>query len=289
MISTRLEKGMFSNMSQIHWFPGHMKKALNEIEAKIKLVDIVIEILDARAPLSSINPEFENKTQNKKKIIIFSKADLADQKETQEWKQYFEKSGVLPLILNLNDPKSEKIIANEVRRLGEEKHAKEKAKGMKPQPLKTMIIGIPNVGKSSLINRLARRSAAGVQNKPGYTRGEQFIKVNNDFILLDTPGILPMNYEDKSKATNLALLGSIREEILPNEDLALYLINYLYKNYPNALENRFGINDLSDFEEVITLICHKRGLLSDKERAYSLLLKEFKEGKLGQISLEKAL
>ena len=289
MISIKLEKGMFSNMSQIHWFPGHMKKALNEIEAKIKLVDIVIEILDARAPLSSINPEFENKTQNKKKIIIFSKADLADQKETLRWKQYFEKSGVLPLILNLNDPKSEKIIANEVRRLGEEKHAKEKAKGMKPQPLKTMIIGIPNVGKSSLINRLAKRSAAGVQNKPGYTRGEQFIKVNNDFILLDTPGILPMNYEDKSKATNLALLGSIREEILPNEDLALYLINYLYKNYPNALENRFGITDLSDFEEVITLICQKRGLLSDKERAYSLLLKEFKEGKLGQISLEKAI
>ena len=274
-------------MSQIHWFPGHMKKALNEIEAQIKLVDIVIEILDARAPISSINPEFEKRIQNKKKIVIFSKTDLADPVETAKWEQFFKKTVDSLLILNLNEPKSEKIIANEVKRLGAEKHAKEAAKGMKPQALKTMIIGIPNVGKSSLINRLAKRSAAGVQNKPGYTRGEQFIKVNNDFILLDTPGVLPMNYDDKTKATNLALLGSIREEILPNEDLAIYLIKYLNKFYPNALEVRFGVTDLSDFEAVINTICQKRGLLNDKERAYSLLLKEFKEGKLGRISLEK--
>ena len=276
-------------MSQIHWFPGHMKKALNEIEAKIKLVDIVIEILDARAPLSSINPEFEKRIQNKKKIIIFSKADLADPIETQKWEQYFKKSVDSLLILNLNEQKSEKIIANEVKRLGEEKHKKEIAKGMKPQPLKTMIIGIPNVGKSSLINRLAKRSAAGVQNKPGYTRGEQYIKVNNDFILLDTPGILPMNYDDKKTAINLALLGSVREEILPNEDLAVYLIKYLNKNYPNSLKERFDVDDLSDFEKVIDQISNRRGLLGNKEKAYSLLLKEFKEGKLGRISLEKAL
>ena len=276
-------------MNQIHWFPGHMKKALNEIEAKIKLVDIVIEILDARAPLSSINPDFEKRIQNKKRIVIFSKADLADPNETQKWQQHFLKSVDSLLILNLNDPKSEKVIASEVKKLGAEKHAKEISKGMKPQPLKTMIIGIPNVGKSSLINRLAKRSAAGVQNKPGYTRGEQFIKVNNDFILLDTPGVLPMNYDDRNTAINLALVGSVREDILPNEDLAVYLIKYLSKNYPNALENRFGITDLSNFEEVIRLICQKRGLLNDNERAYSLLLKEFKEGKLGPISLEKSL
>lgn len=275
-------------MAQIHWFPGHMKKALNEIEAKIKLVDIVIEILDARAPLSSINPEFEKRVQNKKRIFVLSKSDLADPIETQKWEQYFKKSVDSLLILNLNEPKSTHIIANEVKRLGAEKHAKEISKGMKPQPLKTMIIGIPNVGKSSLINRLAKRSAAGVQNKPGYTRGEQFIKVNNDFILLDTPGILPMNYDNKSKAINLALLGSIREEILPNEDLSIYLIKYLNKFYPEALKDRFGINDLSDFSFVIAEICKRRGLLNDNERAYSLLLKEFKDGKLGHISLEKA-
>ena len=278
---------------QIHWFPGHMKKALNEIEAKIKLVDIVIEILDARAPLSSINPEFEKRIQNKKRIVVFSKADLADPEETKKWEAHFKKSVDSLLILNLNDAKSTNIISNEVKRLGIEKHQKEMAKGMKPQPLKTMIIGVPNVGKSSLINRLAKRTAAGVQNKPGYTRGEQFIKVNNDFILLDTSGVLPMNYEDKNKAINLALLGSVREEILPNEDLALYLIKYLKKNYPNALKDRFGIEDLSDFNEVISQIAKKRGLLTageyDFDRAYILLLKEFKDGKLGRITLEKAV
>ena len=275
-------------MSQIHWFPGHMKKALNEIEAKIKLVDIVIEILDARAPLSSINPEFEKRIQNKKRLFVLSKSDLADPVETKKWEQYFKNNVDSLLILNLNEQKSCQIISNEVKRLGEEKHAKEKVKGMKPQPLKTMIIGIPNVGKSSLINRLAKRSAAGVQNKPGYTRGEQFIKVNNDFILLDTPGILPMNYEDKTKAINLALLGSVREEILPNEDLSIYLVKYLYKYYPDSLKERFGIIDLSNFESVIQEICKRRGLLNDYERAYSLLLKEFKDGKLGRISLEHA-
>ena len=288
MICIRFLKGTNSNMSQIHWFPGHMKKALNEIEAKIKLVDIVIEILDARAPLSSINPEFEKRVQNKKRIFVLSKSDLADPFETKKWEEYFKKSVDSLLILNLNEQKSTQIIANEVKRLGAEKHAKEAAKGMKPQPLKTMIIGIPNVGKSSLINRLAKRSAAGVQNKPGYTRGEQFIKVNNDFILLDTPGILPMNYDDKTKAINLALLGSIREEILPNEDLSIYLIKYLNKFCPEALKERFGITDLSNFEEVIKLICVRRALLNDYERAYSLLLKEFKDGKLGRITLEHA-
>lgn len=274
-------------MSQIHWFPGHMKKALNEIEAKIKLVDIVIEILDARAPLSSINPEFEKRVQNKKRIFVLSKSDLADPVDTKKWEEHFLKSVDSLLILNLNEQKSCQIIANEVKKLGEEKHAKEKAKGMKPQPLKTMIIGIPNVGKSSLINRLAKRSAAGVQNKPGYTRGEQFIKVNNDFILLDTPGILPMNYDDKTKAMHLALLGSIREEILPNEELSIYLVKFLKKFYPDALNERFGISDLSDFEKVIQDICSRRGLLNDYERAYALLLKEFKDGKLGRITLDK--
>jgi len=265
-----------------------MKKALNEIEAKIKLVDIVIEILDARAPLSSINPEFEKRVQNKKRIFVLSKNDLADPKETKKWEDFFRKSVDSLLILNLNEQKSTQIISNEVKKLGAEKHAKEAAKGMKPQPLKTMIIGVPNVGKSSLINRLAKRSAAGVQNKPGYTRGEQFIKVNNDFILLDTPGVLPMNYDDKTKAINLALLGSIREEILPNEDLSIYLIKYLNKFYPEALKERFGVIDLSNFEDVITQICARRALLNDRERAYSLLLKEFKDGKLGRITLEHA-
>ena len=280
-------------MAQIHWFPGHMKKALNEIEAKIKLVDIVIEIIDARAPLSSINPEFKKRINNKKKLLVISKSDLADPIETEKWSIYFKNRVNSLLILNLSDPKAEKRISDEVLKLGEEKHVKEKAKGMKPQPIKAMIIGVPNVGKSSLINRIAKRNAAGVQNKPGYTRGEQYIKVNKDFILLDTPGILPMNYEDKVHATNLALLGSIRDEILPTDELVAALLKYLSKNYPNALVDRFGVNDLSDPYEVCKAVASKRGLLSggelDISRAEFLILKEFKEGKLGCITLEKAI
>ena len=279
-------------MSQIHWFPGHMKKALNEIEAKIKLVDVIIEILDARAPLSSINPEFEKRTSNKKKLIVVSKSDLADPNETKKWEICLKNRCNSLLILNLTDPRATKIISDEVQKLGEEKHQKEKAKGMKPQPIKAMIIGVPNVGKSSLINRIAKRNAAGVQNKPGYTRGEQYIKVNKDFILLDTPGVLPMNYEDKEHAINLALIGSIREEILPNDELVKDLLKYLKKHYPNALKERFDIDDLSDPIQVSELVAKKRGLLTggeyDLSRADFLVLKEFKEGKLGRITLEQA-
>ena len=279
-------------MSQIHWFPGHMKKALNEIEAKIKLVDVIIEILDARAPLSSINPEFEKRTSNKKKLIVVSKSDLADPIETKKWEICLKNRCNSLLILNLTDPRATKIISDEVQKLGEEKHQKEKAKGMKPQPIKAMIIGVPNVGKTSLINRIAKRNAAGVQNKPGYTRGEQYIKVNKDFILLDTPGVLPMNYEDKEHAINLALIGSIREEILPNDELVKYLLKYLNKHYPNALKERFDIDDLSDPIQVSELVAKKRGLLTggeyDLSRADFLILKEFKEGKLGRITLEQA-
>ena len=280
-------------MAQIHWFPGHMKKALNEIEAKIKLVDVVIEILDARAPISSINPEFEKRINNKKKLIVISKSDLADPIETKKWEIYFKKTVNSLLILNLTDAKAEKIITQEVLKLGEEKHKREIAKGMKPQPIKAMIIGVPNVGKSSLINRIAKRNAAGVQNKPGYTRGEQYIKVNKDFLLLDTPGVLPMNYENKEHATNLALLGSIREEILPNNELVKSLLNYLKENYPNALVDRFGVTDLTDSIEVSRQVAIKRGLITagqpDLDKADFLILKEFKEGKLGRITLEKAL
>ena len=279
-------------MSQIHWFPGHMKKALNEIEAKIKLVDVIIEILDARAPLSSINPEFEKRTSNKKKLIVVSKSDLADPNETKKWEICLKNRCNSLLILNLTDSRATKIISDEVQKLGEEKHQKEKAKGMKPQPIKAMIIGVPNVGKSSLINRIAKRNAAGVQNKPGYTRGEQYIKVNKDFILLDTPGVLPMNYEDKELAINLALIGSIREEILPNDELVKYLLKYLKKHYPNALKERFDIDDLSDPIQVSELVAKKRGLLTggeyDLSKADFLILKEFKEGKLGRITLEQA-
>ena len=278
--------------NQIHWFPGHMSKSLKEVEEKIKIIDVVIELLDARAPLSSINVQLENLIKNKKRLVILTKPDLADPVETKKWEEYLLTKYDSLLSLNLTDGNATNQIVKAVSKLGQDKWAKDKAKGMKPQALKTMIIGIPNVGKSSLINRFAKRKAAGVQNKPGYTRGEQWIKVSNEFILLDTPGILPMNYENKKNAANLALLGSIREEILPNTDLVNILLDYLKKNYPNALLERFKINQIGSYEDTIKSICEVRKLLDsngglDYARGESLLLKEFKEGKLGRITLEK--
>ena len=278
--------------NQIHWFPGHMSKALKEVEEKIKIIDVVIELLDARAPLSSINVQLENLIKNKKRLVILTKPDLADPVETKKWEEYLLTKYDSLLSLNLTDGNATNQIVKAVSKLGQDIWAKDNAKGMKPQALKTMIIGIPNVGKSSLINRFAKRKAAGVQNKPGYTRGEQWIKVSNEFILLDTPGILPMNYENKKNAANLALLGSIREEILPNTDLVNILLDYLKKNYPNALLERFKIEGITSYEEVIKSICEVRKLLDsnggyDIARGESLLLKEFKEGKLGRITLEK--
>ena len=276
---------------QIHWFPGHMNKALNEVENKVKLVDVIIELFDARAPISSINENLGKITANKKKLVVLTKTDLADQIQTNKWMEVLAKQFDAILSLDLKSSNAEAALSKAVISLGKDKWAKEMAKGMKPQPIRTMIIGIPNVGKSSLINRLAKRKAAGVQNKPGYTRGEQWIKVNKDFLLLDTPGILPMSYENPKKAANLALIGAIREDILPNEQLGEILINFLKAHYPDALKARFDIDEITDRLSVLKQISERRKIVNsvgenDLLRAESLLLKEFKDGLLGKITLE---
>ena len=276
---------------QIHWFPGHMNKAQNEIENKVKLVDVVIELFDARAPISSINENLGKITANKKKLVVLTKTDLADPVQTKKWMEVLSKQFDAIVSLDLKGSNAEQVLSKAVINLGKDKWAKEMAKGMKPQPIRTMIIGIPNVGKSSLINRLAKRKAAGVQNKPGYTRGEQWIKVNKDFLLLDTPGILPMSYSDTKKAANLALIGAIREDILPNEQLGELLIKFLKEHYPSALNDRFGILEITDRITVLNQIAERRKVVTstgenDLIRSESLLLKEFKDGLLGKITLE---
>ena len=276
---------------QIHWFPGHMSKALNEVENKVKLVDVIIELFDARAPLSSINENLQKIAANKKKLIVLTKIDLADFEQNKKWLDYFGKTYDSVLAIDLKKGNAETLLSKAVVALGKDKWEKEKAKGMKPQPIRAMIIGIPNVGKSSLINRLAKRKAAGVQNKPGYTRGEQWIKVNKDFLLLDTPGILPMSYENPKKAANLALIGAIREDILPNEQLGEYLLSFLKNHYPNSLKERFDVADITDRLTVLKQIAERRKIVNsvgenDLIRAEALLLKEFKDGLLGNITLE---
>ena len=281
-------------MANIHWFPGHMTKALNEIKEKVKLVDVVIELLDTRIPYSSFNDEFEKFVTNKKRLFIFTKEDLADKEVTKGWIEKFKSEGKDFLFLDIIHDNVNQILARKIVELAKEKHLKDKAKGMKPQPVRAMIIGIPNVGKSSLINKLAKRKVAGVENRPGFTRGEQMIKIDKDFLLVDTPGVLPMNYENKKKAMHLALVGSIKEEILPVLDMANYLLDYFKEHYPSILKERFDIEEITENLVVYEQIAKKRGLLGQNgvlqiENAASLLLKEFKDGKLGRISLERAI
>jgi len=277
--------------NNIHWYPGHMKKATIKIEERIKSVDLIIELIDARAPISSINNDFEKIIGNKKRLFVFTKSDLADPAQTERWKEYFLNDNKDVMLLDIARDNVNKLLTDRIKLYGKEKREKELAKGMKPQPIRAMIGGIPNVGKSTLINKLSKRKAAGVENRPGFTRGEQFIKVNNDFLLVDTPGILPTNYSDKKKAANLALLGSIREEILPKYDLVSYLFNYFKTYYPNGLLSRYGINNIDDIEETIKAIGTKRGALSgggeiDLEKTTNLILSEFRNGLIGRITLE---
>lgn len=268
-----------------------MKKALNNVEKKMSMIDVVIEILDARAPLSSMNPFLEEKIQHKPRLFLLSKSDLADPSENEKWIAHFTHDNQKAIIGNLNDKEIIEDIKKILPELAIKKREKEERRGMKPQAIKTMIIGIPNVGKSTLINKIVSRQSAGVQNKPGFTKSDQWIRLDNDLVLLDTPGILPMNYENKENAAKLALIGSIRDDILPYDVLVEDLLNILKEHYSDSLKERFDIENITTPTEVIEAIAKRRGLLSsgklDLEKAEKLLLQEFKDGLLGQITLER--
>lgn len=280
----------------IQWFPGHMAKALREISERIKVVDIVIEICDARAPLSSINPELFNIIKNKPRIMILSKKDLADENITKSWLKYFEEKGYIALAMNLNKDNLD-VIFNISKVCLKEKIERDKRRGLKPQPIRALVVGIPNVGKSTFINKLSKRKAANVGNMPGVTKAQQWIKIKNDFELLDTPGVLWPKFENQEIGTKLALIGTIKQDILDKSNLAYYLINYLFNEHPDFLTNRYGIelvDEFNDENEIVLLerIGRKRGLLKAKgeveiNRVEEIILKEFKEGLMGRYSLEK--
>lgn len=278
-------------MKEIHWYPGHMKKAQIDIEQRVKIVDLVIELLDARIPLSSRNPLLFDLTKNKKRLVILTKNDLADPKVTADWIKYFKEQGFASIFADLNKSSDIKNIIKTAESLATEKNEKLLAKGMKVQPIRAMVIGIPNVGKSTLINKIAKRNAASVENKPGHTKAQQWIKVSDKFQLLDTPGILPSNYEDKKTALNLAIVGSINEEILPLEEIADYCLSYLSKNYKEQLLARYSYLDLNaSSEDNFLNIANKRGYFArgglDTYKARKVFLNELKNGILGQISFE---
>jgi len=279
----------------IQWFPGHMAKALREISERIKLVDIVIELCDARAPYSSINPELFNIIKNKPRIMILSKKDLAEEKITNEWIKHFEEKGYIAKAMNLNKDNLD-IIFSLSKMCLKEKIEKDKRRGLKPQPIRALVVGIPNVGKSTFIKKMSKRKAANVGNMPGVTKTQQWIKIKNDFELLDTPGVLWPKFENQEVGTKLALIGTIKQDILDKSSLASSLLKYLFNKHKEFLINRYNIElveELNEDNEIVLLerIGQKRGLLRAKgeveiSKVEELILKEFKEGIMGRYSLE---
>lgn len=287
-----MDEKQTQKLKNVHWFPGHMVKATREIIERLKVIDVIIEIVDSRAPISSKNPFLEDVTNSKKRLLVFSKKDLTDDNKINMFENYYQDKNYDTILANLNDKKDILEIIKKVQFLGKDRQEKYLKRGMKPQPLRVMIIGIPNVGKSTLINKLTRKNAASVQNTPGHTRAQQWVRINENFELLDTPGILPPHYEDKTYSLHLALIGSIKENILPIEDLYDYLIEFLLKEYPSSLNKRYGVDETLSIHEITNEIAKRRGLLLkgneyDEEKTKKLVLKEFKEGIITPVIIDK--
>ena len=228
-------------VKQIQWFPGHMAKARREISEKMKLIDIVIELVDARAPLSSKNPMFNEICNNKPRLIVMTKKDLADSKATSKWIEYFKGKGIYAICVNLKNFNEYQLVIDVCKEILKEKMEREAKRGLKPRAMRAMVLGIPNVGKSTFINRLAKRKATVTGNRPGVTKAQQIIRVDKDFELFDTPGVLWPKFDDLNVARNIALIGSIKQDILPLDELFIYAVNYLETHYANIVCNRYNI------------------------------------------------
>ncbi|AIQ75107.1 MULTISPECIES: ribosome biogenesis GTPase YlqF [Paenibacillus] len=282
----------------IHWFPGHMTKARRQIEDKLKLIDVVIELLDSRLPLSSRNPMIDDILRDKPRLIILNKADLADPEITRKWLAYFKEQGHVAHPVDASTGTGVKEIPEQVKLLLKEKIDRQIARGMNPRAMRALIVGIPNVGKSTLINRMAGKSIAATGDRPGVTKGQQWIKTGGNLELLDTPGILWPKFEDQDVGYRLAVTGAIKEEILNIEDIAFYAVKYLVKDYGSRFQERFGIEklpeDLENPDEIVAVmeaVGRKRGCLIsggrvDLEKASRALLHELRAGKLGRFTLE---
>lgn len=277
-----------------HWFPGHMKKALREIKERMNMIDVVVEIVDARAPKSTKNPYLEEMTKTKKRVLVFSKKDLADLSALKYWMDYYKNLNYHIVVADLNQKSDIQSIIKVILDSSSDKFVKCLNRGMKPPAIRAMIIGIPNVGKSTLINRIAGKNKASAQNTPGHTRAQQWIKVSTQLELLDTPGVLPPNYEDQNYASNLALLGAMKDKIIPQSKLAEELLNLLCGRYSNSLMARYELTEDElklDRYEIFKIIGRKRGILLPKgeidiDRVEFLLLKEFKEGRIAKVVID---
>lgn len=284
-----------SEMQNIQWFPGHMTKTKRQIQASLKLVDAVAEILDARIPLSSKNPDLQKLIQNKPKVVLLNKCDMANQTATSRWIDYYASQGITAIAVDCKSGKGLNKFAPAVNNVLSERRERLKAKGMVNPMLRIMIVGIPNVGKSSFINRVAKQNRAKVEDRPGVTRGNQWYSIAKNIEMLDTPGVLWPKFDDKIVGERLAFTGAVKYQILDTELLAVRLLDFLRSLKPADFIARFKLEDIDldtiDSYELLNVIGKKRGMLIsggeiDTERAAIMLLDEFRSGKLGRITLE---
>ena len=276
----------------IQWYPGHMAKARRQVKEKLKLIDVVIELVDARIPLSSRNPVIDELATGKPRLMLLNKSDLADPHVTLKWVNYFEEKGFAVLQIDAQKGTGVKKIPDMVQLLAKPLTDKMRAKGMNPRAVRALILGIPNVGKSTIINRLANKRIAKIGDKPGVTKAQQWIKVGKVMELLDTPGILWPKFEDQAVGYRLALTGAIKEEVVDLPDLTVFLLKFLKENYPERLKERYGLDSIpEDVLEIYEAIGKKRGSLMsgghiDYDRVAEILFREFRGGTMGNISME---
>lgn len=275
----------------IQWYPGHMTKARRMMQEDIKLIDIVIELVDARIPLSSKNPDIDQLAGQKSRMILLNKYDLADGERTAEWERWFKKQGYYVYKLDARKGGQIKNITNMIQEACKEKIERDRKRGIINRPVRAMIVGIPNVGKSTFINTYAGKACAKTGNKPGVTKGKQWIRLNKNVELLDTPGILWPKFDDPAVGERLALIGSIKDEILNISELSIRLIEFLKEFYPGILGERYAVDENCDKISVLEGIaearnCRQKGNTLDLDKASKLLIDDFRSGKLGRLTLE---
>ena len=277
----------------VQWYPGHMTKAKRQMQEDVKLIDLIIELVDARVPLSSRNPDIDEIGKNKARLILLNKADLADEAQNEAWKTYFQEKGFYVVKVDSRNGAGMKLVQNVIQEACKEKTERDRKRGIKNRPIRAMVAGIPNVGKSTFINTFAGKACAKTGNKPGVTKGKQWIRLNKNVELLDTPGILWPKFEDQEVGKRLAFIGSVKDDILNMEELALELISYLCEKYPGAIEERYRIPEEGQPVEILGEIAKVRGCLKkgeelDYTKATGILFEEFRSGKIGRITLEWA-
>ena len=275
-----------------HWYPGHMTKAVRQMKEDIKLIDLVIELLDARIPLSSRNPDIDDLGKNKARLVLLNKSDLADETDNNKWIQYFKDKGIIALKINSKNKQGIKEINNAVQIACKEKIERDKKRGIINRPVRAMVVGIPNVGKSTFINAYAGRAAAKTGNKPGVTKGKQWIKLNKNLELLDTPGILWPKLDNQTIGMHLAFIGSINDNILDVTELAYQLVKLLATTYPKVVVERYKIEGHEDPLQVMYQVaevrgCRLKGNQPDLEKTSKIIMDDFRAGKLGRITLDK--